>query len=265
MSRWNSTHAMIKRLCQLRPAIDDITHTEQNFWALGLSLDSHDWYWLERLGEVLEVFVEATHFLSGESYPTLFTQYPYYALLTKKLDEIVRVERENGNDSLASACAEGWKKLNDYHVKADQTTPPSVAVLLDPRVKAAGLKRLGWTKKQIDRALRQAELIFQEHYNRLHNGEGESSDEEPNGPQQSQQSSFSHSTTISQTPSSSSIGGRTEYENLLFDWSHLEQEKQLTESRLGHKGSASELKLYLATVVASPVVYYSFPWRFLNR
>lgn len=237
---------MIERLCILRPAIDDITCTEEQFLSLGLSLDSHDWYWLKQLGEVLGVFVEATSFLSAESYPTLFTQYPYYALLTKKLNEIVKVEREQGNDSLANACAEGWKKLNDYHVKADQTTPPSVAVLLDPRVKTAGLKRLGWTKKQIDRALKNAEVIFQNHYNRLSDGEEEESADEQDALPQSQGSA-----------SEPIVGtGRSDYDNLLFDWSLLEHEKELAKSHSSNQGSHSELKRFLALPVVSPAVCF---------
>jgi hypothetical protein len=47
-TRWNSTHQMIKRLIQLRPAVDLLCTSEPKLKKLNLVMDEFDWEWLEK-------------------------------------------------------------------------------------------------------------------------------------------------------------------------------------------------------------------------
>jgi hypothetical protein len=157
----------LKRFVQLRPAIDDVTHKDSTLSSLQLTLDSHDWQWIEKLVDVLEIFVEPVTLLSASSYPTLAAQYPWFAFVTGKLKKKLDDLDESGpaaNVTLYNACIDGWNKLDRYHKLADQTSPAGIATLLDPKCKAEALGRLGWKRREVDRAKQQLRAVYNAQY-----------------------------------------------------------------------------------------------------
>ncbi|RPB29937.1 hypothetical protein L211DRAFT_873845 [Terfezia boudieri ATCC MYA-4762] len=76
---WNSIHDMLNRLIELRPVVHAVCRLEQLLRSYLLS--DEDWNLLSRLQSILDIFVKATEYLSGSSYPTLSVQLPYFAVL----------------------------------------------------------------------------------------------------------------------------------------------------------------------------------------
>jgi len=71
--RWNSTHKMIERAIELRPALERLLTFDPSraFQHAQLTLTSSDWSVLAKLKDILHVFVLGTKFASGSTYPTL--------------------------------------------------------------------------------------------------------------------------------------------------------------------------------------------------
>ena len=82
--RWGSTHTMVERIIQYRPALlnlfgqlpslSDVTK-HQRAVLQSLKLSDDEWSILESLSDILHVFVEATEMLSGNKYPSLAIAY----------------------------------------------------------------------------------------------------------------------------------------------------------------------------------------------
>jgi hypothetical protein len=103
--RWNSTWEMLVRCQKLRPAIDLVTQRDPVFQKQLLQLDDHDWMWIKRLSDVLEVFHEPTVELSASSYPTLSKQYPRYRDISRKLAAMKAQYDEHGSEENATMWA----------------------------------------------------------------------------------------------------------------------------------------------------------------
>jgi hypothetical protein len=84
-TRWNSTHALIERSLDLKPALNRLVASEKKL--RGLHITSADWTQHEDLRTLLGIFVSATERLSGSNYPTLAYQLPYFVLLLQELEE----------------------------------------------------------------------------------------------------------------------------------------------------------------------------------
>jgi hypothetical protein len=130
---------------------------------LNLILDNHDWSWIARLAEVMEIFTEATEHLSADRFPTMSEQLPYYSILCNQLHAIVEKEKDR-NATLHDACAQGWKVLDTYHNKADAGSVYAITTMLDPRCKDNTFKKLGWKKTCIDAAHKNLKRVFTKEY-----------------------------------------------------------------------------------------------------
>ena len=99
--RWNSTHKMIHRAIELRPALDRLLMLDPTkiFHQAHLQLTETDWSTLFRLEQILDVFVKATTFASASTYPTLTQQLPYYQYIQNKLHELVQREHDAEDSS----------------------------------------------------------------------------------------------------------------------------------------------------------------------
>jgi hypothetical protein len=150
-TRWNSTYAMLRRLLRLRRPLDIVCRSEVKLSGLNLTFDDHDWSWIEKLCQVLSLFVEATEDLSGETYPTLWKEYAHYSLLSAELTRWIE-DLDTSSETLRNACIEGWNVLNRYWNKADLSSAPAIATILDPRCKLNAFHRMGWKQTWIDRA-----------------------------------------------------------------------------------------------------------------
>jgi hypothetical protein len=56
------------------------------------------------------------------------------------------------SETLRNACIDGWNVLNRYWNKADLSSAPAIATILDPRCKLNAFRRLEWKQTWIDRA-----------------------------------------------------------------------------------------------------------------
>ena len=157
--RWNSTHAMLERLLDLRPAIDAICRLEERLQKFRISPE--EWALLQHLKDILDIFVKATEHLSGSTYPTLSMQLPYFSVLAARLESIVDQERIAGS-IFHAACDASWKKLDDYHSKTGSAQ--SIATILDPRCKIQAVKNLGWQLQWINEAETAIQRVYQDQY-----------------------------------------------------------------------------------------------------
>jgi hypothetical protein len=166
-TRWNSTHHMVRRLIQLRSAVDPLCTSQPKLEKLNLVLDDFDWEWLGKLDSILSIFSKPTEVISGESYPTLSQQLPHYwklAMQLRNLQDKFLPGAVDHNDTAYEACEAAWKKLNKYHIKTDSFTAPRIATILDPRLKLETLERQGWKPSEVRGARSVLERMLKEYY-----------------------------------------------------------------------------------------------------
>jgi hypothetical protein len=82
-TRWNSTHAMIKRACELRGPLSDLAKEKDDLPVLS----DEDWKLLEAVDRVLRVFGYTTGKLCATNYPTLNNAVVIYNHLFNKLED----------------------------------------------------------------------------------------------------------------------------------------------------------------------------------
>ena len=82
-TRWNSTHDMIKRICEQQPAIQAVLHRRRDL--VHLEISSGEWRILEDIADLLEPYKDATTYLSSESYPTISALGPLFTEIRSKL------------------------------------------------------------------------------------------------------------------------------------------------------------------------------------
>ena len=131
---------------------------------------------LQRLKDILDIFVKATEHLSGSTYTTISTQLPYFSVLAGRLEAIVDQERlkiqSTCDDSTSSqptsssifhdACNASWHKLNFYHTQTGSAQ--AIATILDPRCKIQSFRHLEWQQQWINEAEAAIQRIYQDQY-----------------------------------------------------------------------------------------------------
>ena len=122
---------------------------------------------LQRLKDILDIFVKATEHLSGSNYTTISTQLPYFSVLAGRLEAIIDQERltlKDGNSSslFHEACTASWNKLDFYHSKVGSAQ--SIATILDPRCKIQTFRNLGWVPQWIGDAESAVQRIYHDQY-----------------------------------------------------------------------------------------------------
>lgn len=78
---------MLDRLIKLRLAVHAVCRLEESVRSYQLS--EEDWTLLRRLKSILSIFIKATEYLSGSSYPTLSVQLPYFIVLANRLEQSI--------------------------------------------------------------------------------------------------------------------------------------------------------------------------------
>ena len=80
--------------------------------------------------KVLALFVDATEFASGSTYPTLSSQLPYYQFLQNALHELIQnecrghfidanLDHDFSVSRICAAADDAYQKLNQYWIKTD--------------------------------------------------------------------------------------------------------------------------------------------------
>ena len=175
--RWNSTHKTIERALELWPALDRLLTFDSSraFQRAQLTLDMSDWIVLEKLQDILQVFVMGTKFASASTYPTLTMQLPYYQFMQNKLHRLIQAERESSicEDSeldprastlLWAAADEAYKKLNLYWQKTDDHSGQAVATMLDPRMRLKVFENLRWEPEWVSNVKEKFNRVYNEYY-----------------------------------------------------------------------------------------------------
>lgn len=155
---------MLERMIYLRPALERLIRLEYKLGPSGFVLSSTDWDLLDRLKEVLSIFVVATTHISATQYPTRQFQLPYYTILLRDLYIFKDEEKEYGILALAKACEDSYNLLNRYWKKNDEHSSQVIAMILDPRIKLATFTHIGWEDEWVQKAQRKLERIDLCHY-----------------------------------------------------------------------------------------------------
>jgi hypothetical protein len=169
---------MLERFLELRPAVDHVTARVERLSRLHLGLDDYDWYWVEELTEILSIFCEPTEDMSGQSYATIYSQYPYYSFLTRELQRLIKEYSgetppadsgrgetpDTSNDTLLKAVTAGLTKLERYHRYADETSVAAISTILDPRCKLTSFTTMGWLKRDIEKARKSFYAVYDKQY-----------------------------------------------------------------------------------------------------
>ena len=141
--RWNSTPKMIQcglYLCRALDRLLTIDNSRKFSKArVPLPLLSQDWDILEGVEKILFLFVDATEFASGSTYPTLSSQLPYYQYLQNRLHELIENKRPVEDDPdpnsatyrICAAADDAYQKLNIYWIKTDSNSGQIIATILD--------------------------------------------------------------------------------------------------------------------------------------
>jgi len=233
--RWNSTYKMIERALYLRPALERLLAVDNtrkfSKARIPLTLSITDWNTLERVSRILSLFVDATEFASGATYPTLSSQLPYYQFLQNALHELIESERPMEDDpdptsttyKICLAADDAYQKLNKYWVKSDSNTGQVIATILDPRMKLQLFKNLQWEANWIENAHEKFMRVFTKRY---------ASRELIAIQKQSNQIEVITSTQTGQLPSLESPQNRRRYEDLVFGSTDDSLEDNLIESQV---------------------------------
>jgi len=139
--------------------INFVIRLEERLRSLQIHLD--EWTLLQKLKDILDIFIKATEHLSGSSYPTLSAQLPYFSVLATRLETIVDRERTQ-NSLFHDACTASWQKLDEYHSKT--SSAQAIATMLDPRCKVQSFRNLGWRPEWIIDAEAAIHRMYQDQY-----------------------------------------------------------------------------------------------------
>lgn len=161
---WNSTYDMLERMLYLRPALERLIAFETKLGPSGFVLGEADWDIIQKLCNILKIYVTRTTFLCATSYPTLQAQLPFYTAILRQLNTMID-DTEFDYPALHIACGEAWAILNDYWQKVDTHSSQAIALILDPRCKLVAFRSgLSWKDSWIANAKRHFERVYHTQY-----------------------------------------------------------------------------------------------------
>jgi hAT family protein len=154
-TRWNSTHAMIERACELRAPLSNMASAHPDL----PSLSDAEWELLEVVGQVLSVFRKPVQPLFGDKYPTLNEVVPIYNYLFDMLEDFLDPcddkAHGQGHASILDRCSPASKhaltdaikaahdKIHKYYAQL-WAAMDAITVILDPRLKMDYYKHSSW-------------------------------------------------------------------------------------------------------------------------
>ena len=120
-----------------------------------------EWILIQRLKDILDIFVQATEHLSGSNYPTLSAQLPSFSVLAPRMESVVDQEC-SANSIFYHACSASWHKLDEYHSKTGSVQ--AISTILDPRYKIQTFRNLGWRTEWIADAEASIRRVYKDQY-----------------------------------------------------------------------------------------------------
>ncbi|KAF5378354.1 hypothetical protein D9615_002986 [Tricholomella constricta] len=153
-TRWNYTHAMIKRALMLRKAID--AWVKDRLELRPLHIKASEWDLLRDLGSLLEIFTQVTLQMSRTGTPTLSWVLPMYEHMIKHLNSFIN--NAGVLPALATAARAGLEKLNTYYTKARGCQYNVIATVLHPCLGISWFRKLGGDRAE------KAEILFKHVY-----------------------------------------------------------------------------------------------------
>jgi hypothetical protein len=164
-TRWNSTHAMIERACELRDPLTWMAGSNRDL----VELSDDEWTLLTVVAHILKVFV-AVQSLCADSHPTINGVVTIYSYLLRKLEGLLglRDDPDGGQDNAAiinqcdsatkevlmKAIRAAYDKIRAYHEKVRADMYP-ISTILDPRV------NLGYYQRRNPEMAADAKRVFQ--------------------------------------------------------------------------------------------------------
>lgn len=132
------------------------------------TLSSSDWFLLEQLIAFLKDFKSVSEKISGENYVKLPTAIISFNCLldkieTKSFELDEKENRSQVDEKLILAFQKGRDKLIKHYHKCNWVY--CVSLILDPRVKAAGLEATKWGREMVDQTLDKFKCLYQRYNN----------------------------------------------------------------------------------------------------
>ncbi|KAH9024612.1 hypothetical protein EDB85DRAFT_1894233 [Lactarius pseudohatsudake] len=152
-TRWNYTHAMIKRALLLRKAVDKWVFERDEMRDLLLS--DREWKFLEQLGSVLEIFTRVTFQMSRSKTPTLPWAIPMYRHMQESLH--ANLADSSLPPRMHRAVKKGLAKLGHYYDLAKLNHFNIIATVCHPAL------RLSWFKSIDSDSYDRAKEVFEYH------------------------------------------------------------------------------------------------------
>ncbi|KAF5324671.1 hypothetical protein D9611_004416 [Ephemerocybe angulata] len=165
-TRWGSSHAMLERFLQFRPAISQFTAKHKDFWQYDLT--QSEWHTIETVCEWLQLFKIATQQMSTTSSPMLSSTIAVFRVLQGKLKDILRHLPNDFPSTVKTALINAHKKLSDYYFRFDESRYGTWAALLDPRISYQGLRSSFSDDPSLLTFLDDSRLKLENHYHDMY-------------------------------------------------------------------------------------------------
>jgi hypothetical protein len=153
-TRWSSTFLMLERALELREPLDAFVASERDLRVY--QLVDEEWFLLDTIRDLLQVFKEATDELCASAYPTLTTTIPIYDCILDKIKAFADTHSESR--ALVEAAEAAKKKLETYYTKSNAAVYP-VATVLDPRFKLQYYREHNWDPQRVELARDNVERV----------------------------------------------------------------------------------------------------------
>lgn len=145
--RWNSTAELIQRALYLREPLKALVpKTEFNrprgVRLLRFQLKPQEWYILERLSPLLEVFLYATKVISESDIPLIHEVIPVFDVITTALDKFI--DNFDLSPVVQHAALRGMLMQNKYYALTDDSIVYRLAMILHPAYKTSYFAKAGW-------------------------------------------------------------------------------------------------------------------------
>lgn len=181
-TRWLSVHRMLERFLLFRPEIMKLlawVKTKSKTVRRNLSLKTYDisreqWEYLSEIYKVLDIFLEPTVKLQGDTYETCNLVIPHTVKILKRLDRFMEGKVAKNNPLIALGLRRAKEKILQYYPIRDRNIEPIkdlyLATMLDPHMKLNTLKMIGIKQSALDAAEDYFKQVYHRYKKELNEG-----------------------------------------------------------------------------------------------